>query len=214
MLQIDIKNKSYKDKAVLENISISLSKNGIYGVVGKNGEGKTTLFKCIMGLISFKGSINHATESALHGKIAWCPTEPLIYDELTANEFTVFYQELLNIEKIDFQMFDVPQDKLIKEFSTGMKKKAYLNAVLQKKYSVYVFDEPFNGLDLESNYLLMNYIKEVAKNSIVFISSHILEILYKDCDKIFLLKNKKIKEFDKKDFLEIEKELFSEIKFI
>ena len=58
MLQIDIKNKSYKDKTVLENISISLSKNGIYGVVGKNGEGKTTLFRCIMGLISFKGSIN------------------------------------------------------------------------------------------------------------------------------------------------------------
>jgi ABC-2 type transport system ATP-binding protein len=92
-----------------------------------------------------------------------------------------------------------------------MKKKAYLNAVLQKKYAIYVFDEPFNGLDLESNYILMAYIKEIAKDSIVFISSHILELLYKDCDCIFLLKDKKIKGFDKNDFPEIEKELFSPI---
>lgn len=212
MLQIDIKNKFYKDKIVLENISISISKNGIYGVVGKNGEGKTTLFRCIIGLTSFAGSINHAKELSLHGKIAWCPTEPLIYDELTAKEFATFYQELLNIENNDFLMFDVPQDKLIKEFSTGMKKKAYMNAVLQKTYSIYIFDEPFNGLDLESNYLLMNYIRKLSEKSIVFISSHILEILYKDCDKIFLLKNKRIKEFDKSDFIEIEKELFSTIK--
>ncbi|MNK91112.1 SkfA peptide export ATP-binding protein SkfE [compost metagenome] len=214
MFQIDIKNKSFKDKIVLENIWISLSKNGIYGVVGKNGEGKTTLFRCIMGLTSFDGSITHATEVSLHGKIAWCPTEPIIYNELTAKEFAVFYKELLKIQKNDFQMFDLPDDKLIKEFSTGMKKKAYLNAVLQKKYSVYVFDEPFNGLDLESNYFLMNYIRELSETSIVFISSHILELLYKDCDKIFLLKNKKIKEFDKSAFTEIEKELFSTIKVI
>lgn len=214
MFQIDIKNKSFKDKTVLENISISLSKNGIYGIVGKNGEGKTTLFRCIMGLTSFDGSITHATQVSLHGKIAWCPTEPITYNELTAKEFVIFYKELLNIQKNDFQLFDVPQNRLIKEFSTGMKKKAYLNAVLQKKYSIYVFDEPFNGLDLESNYLLMNYIKEIARDSIVFISSHILEILYKDCDKIFLLKSKKIKEFDKSAFTEIEKELFSTIKGI
>jgi ABC-2 type transport system ATP-binding protein len=214
MFQINIKNKSYKDKTVLENISISISKNGIYGVVGKNGEGKTTLFKSIMGLTSFEGSITYETGSSIQGKIAWCPTEPIIYDELTAKEFDIFYRQLLNIEKNDLPMFDVPQDKLIKEFSTGVKKKAYLNAVLQKKYLIYIFDEPFNGLDLESNYLLMNYIRELSKTSIIFISSHILEILYKDCDKIFLLKDKRTKEFHKSDFSEIEKEVFSTIKII
>ncbi|OXG01557.1 ABC-2 type transport system ATP-binding protein [Flavobacterium araucananum] len=208
MFKIDIKNKSYKNKTVLQNISISISKNGIYGVVGKNGEGKTTLFKCIMGLTAFDGSIAYATESSLHGKIAWCPTEPVIYDELTAKEFAIFYQELLNIESNNFQMFDVPQDKFIKEFSTGMKKKAYLNALLQKKYSIYVFDEPFNGLDLESNYLLMSYIRQLSKTSIVFISSHILESLYKDCDAIFVVKNTKIITFEKSQYPEIEEELF------
>ncbi|MCC9062626.1 ATP-binding cassette domain-containing protein [Flavobacterium piscisymbiosum] len=208
MFQIDIKNKSYKNKTVLENISISIPKSGIYGVVGKNGEGKTTLFRCIMGLTSFIGSIAHETENSFHGKIAWCPTEPVIYDELTAKEFAVFYQELLNIENSDFQMFDVPQDKLIKTFSTGMKKKAYMNAVFQKEYDIYIFDEPFNGLDLESNYVLMNYIRQLSKKSIVFICSHILETLYKDCDSIFLVKNTKIQEFEKFEYSMIEEELF------
>lgn len=208
MFQINIQNKSYKDKIVLENISISISENGIYGVVGKNGEGKTTLFRSIIGLTSFEGSIAHDTEISLQGKIAWCPTEPIIYDELTAKEFAIYYKELLNIEKNDFQMFDVPQDKLIKTFSTGMKKKAYMNAVFQKEYAIYIFDEPFNGLDLESNYLLMNYIRELSKTSIIFISSHILEILYKDCSKIFLVKDKKIKEFERAQFIKVEEELF------
>lgn len=89
-----------------------------------------------------------------------------------------------------------------------MKKKTYLNAVFQKEFSIYILDEPFNGLDLESNYLLMNYIRELSKRSIIFISSHILEILYKDCDKIFLLKSKNIQGFEKIHFSEIEKELF------
>ncbi|WP_406844936.1 ATP-binding cassette domain-containing protein [Flavobacterium soyae] len=208
MFQINIINKSYKDKTVLDDISISIPQNGIYGVIGKNGAGKTTLFRCIMGLTSFKGSILHKTESSLHGKIAWCPTEPVIYDELTAQEFAVFYQELLHIKNSVFQMFDVPQDKFIKEFSTGMKKKAYMNAVFQKTYAIYIFDEPFNGLDLESNYVLMNYIRQLSKSSIIFISSHILETLYKDCDRIFLVQNAKITEFEKFQYGEIEEKLF------
>lgn len=208
MFQINITNKFYKDKTVLEDISISITQNGIYGVIGKNGAGKTTLFRCIMGLASFKGSIIHKTESSLQGKIAWCPTEPVIYDELTANEFVVFYQELLHIQNNVFQMFDVPQDKFIKEFSTGMKKKAYMNALFQKTYTIYIFDEPFNGLDLESNYVLMNYIRQLSKSSIIFISSHILETLYKDCDRIFLVQNARITEFEKFQYGEIEQKLF------
>ncbi len=90
-----------------------------------------------------------------------------------------------------------------------MKKKAYLNAILQKEYSIYIFDEPFNGLDLESNYILMNYIKEISKTSIVFISSHILEILFKNCDSIFLINNQNIEEFSQEQFSSIEEKLFS-----
>lgn len=209
MLKIHIRQKAFGSKIILQDIDLTISNNGIYGVVGKNGQGKTTFFKCIMGLTNFRGTISHENCLLRNSDIAFIPTEVPIYNELTTIEFSNFYKELLNLEKgnkSDF--FDVPNNKLIKTFSTGMKKKAYLNAVFQKKYMVYIFDEPFNGLDLESNYVLMNYIKEIAKDSIVFISSHILEILYKDCDSIFLLKNTEIREFYVSQYSSIENELF------
>lgn len=209
MLQINIKKKAFGNKIVLQDINLSISGNGIYGVVGKNGEGKTTFFKIITTLLDFQGAISYENKPIKHKDIAFFPTEVPLYDELTANEFSDFYRELLNLKTENKQnLFDVPQDKLIKTFSTGMKKKAYMNAVFQKEYPIYIFDEPFNGLDLESNYLLMNYIRELSKNSIILISSHILEILYKDCNKIILIKNTAIKEFEKQEFLKIEDELF------
>ncbi|MBO9583126.1 MAG: ABC transporter ATP-binding protein [Flavobacterium sp.] len=210
MLKISIKEKSFGKKIILQDVDLHILESGIYGIVGKNGEGKTTLFKCIVGLTNFQGKIVYNNFPLKNNDIAFIPTEVPIYNELTANEFSVFYKELLDLKtthKID--LFDVPNNKLIKTFSTGMKKKAYMNAVFQKNYNVYIFDEPFNGLDLQSNYLLMNYIRELSKISIVLISSHILEILYKDCDKIFLLKDKNVQAFEKKDFSQIEKKLFS-----
>ncbi len=210
MLDIEIQNKKYGQKVVLNNIRFSLKTNGIYGVIGKNGQGKTTFFKCIKDLTSYDGTISYKNKPVIQNEIAWCATEPLIYDELTALEFSEFYRNLLNIkEETTQKLFSIDEKKLVKEFSTGMKKKAYLNAILQKKYAIYIFDEPFNGLDLESNYILMNYIKEISKTSIVFISSHILEILFKNCDSIFLINNQNIKEFSKEQFSSIEEKLFS-----
>lgn len=209
MLQINIKNKSYGSKIILKDIDIKIDEAGIYGIIGKNGEGKTTFFKCIMSLSDFEGSVTKNEKPLIKNQIAWCPTESILYDELTASEFSEFYRRLLKIEKQETDLvFNIDNNRLIKTFSTGMKKKTYLNAVFQKEYAVYIFDEPFNGLDLESNYLLMNYIKNISKKSIVFISSHILESLYINCNKIFLVQNKGIKVFEKENFLQIENELF------
>lgn len=210
MLTIDILEKKYADKIILKNINLTIDNFGIYGIVGKNGQGKTTLFKCLTGLDKYLGKALFKNNKLSLQNVAWCPTEPQIYDDLTANEFYDFYKNLLDLKnEKSTPLFDVPNDKLIKEFSTGMKKKTYLNAVLQKKHSIYIFDEPFNGLDLESNYVLMNYIREISKTSIVFISSHILELLFKDCISIFLIKNTEVKLYQKNQFVEIEAELFN-----
>ncbi|MXO03334.1 ATP-binding cassette domain-containing protein [Flavobacterium sp. HBTb2-11-1] len=209
MLKIIINHKKYKDRTILENINISIDCPGIYGVIGKNGQGKTTLFKCMLSLESFNGNCFINEEKVVLKNAGWVPTEPPIYGELTAEEFYDFYAHLLDVKiKNNNRIFEVPNNQLIREFSTGMKKKTYLNAVFQKEFPIYILDEPFNGLDLESNYLLMNHIRTLSQKSIVLISSHILEILYKDCDKIFLLKNKSIFKFEKEKYSKIEKELF------
>lgn len=212
MLDISISKKEFGNKIILENINIEIHKNGIYGIVGKNGEGKTTLFKCILSLTSFEGKISFENKALKSQKIAWCPTEPALYEELTAKEFYDFYREITSKTSNNSKMiFDVTENQLIKNFSTGMKKKTYLNAVFQNEYPFYILDEPFNGLDLEANYILVQYLKEKSKSSIIFISSHILEILYTICESIFVIKDKKIMSFQKGNFQNIEEKLFDKI---
>ena len=209
MLDISISKKEFGSKIIFENINITIQENGIYGIVGKNGEGKTTLFKCMLSLTPFEGKISFKREVLKSQKIAWCPTEPALYEELTATEFYDFYRELTSSPSNNSRiLFDVTENQLIKNFSTGMKKKAYLNAVFQNEYPIYILDEPFNGLDLESNYILVQYLKEKSKSSIILISSHILEILYANCESIFVIKEKKIVNFQKGDFQKIEEKLF------
>lgn len=209
MLDISISKKEFDSKVIFENTIITIQENGIYGIVGKNGEGKTTLFKCMLSLTPFEGKISFKSEVLKTQKIAWCPTEPSLYEELTAAEFYDFYRELTSSTSNNSKMlFDVTENQLIKNFSTGMKKKTYLNAVFQNEYPIYTLDEPFNGLDLESNYILVQYLKEKSKSSIILISSHILEILYTNCESIFVIKDKNIVNFQKGDFQKIEEKLF------
>jgi ABC-2 type transport system ATP-binding protein len=209
MLDISITKKNFGSKTILENLALSIKDNGIYGFVGKNGQGKTTFFKCILSLTPFEGEITFNNNPLQLKEIAWCPTEPALYEELTANEFYGFYQELTNSKnKNSDLLFDVPGQQLLKDFSTGMKKKTYLNAVFQNDYPIYILDEPFNGLDVESNYMLMQFLKEKSKNSIILISSHILEILYANCKSIFVINNKGIEHFKKEIFDQVEESLF------
>lgn len=209
MIDVTIEKKAFGKQVVLQDVSFKIPENGIYGLVGKNGEGKTTLFRCLMGLEKYSGNcIIHGQESSLQS-IAWCPAEPFVYEELTAAEFYTFYSELLNLPKSDSKyLFDLPKDKLIREFSTGMKKKAYLNAVFQKEYDVYLLDEPFNGLDIESNYILMNFLKQKSKSSTIVISSHIMEILYANCQKIYVVNDRNVTSYEKESFEDIQKVLF------
>lgn len=209
MLNITIIKKKYSQNVVLQNATMNIPKAGIYGLVGKNGQGKTTLFKCILGLENYEGSCTFQDKKIDLRNVGWCPAEPMIYDELTAMEFVQFYKDLLNIkEKFTTNLFDVPNDRLIKEFSTGMKKKAYLNAVFQTNYEIYILDEPFNGLDLEANHQLMHYLTQKAKTSVVIISSHIMDILYNNCEQIFIVQNKGVAKFEKSNFDTIENTLF------
>ena len=123
MLDISISKKEFANKIILENINIEIHKNGIYGIVGKNGEGKTTLFKCMLSLTSFEGKISFENEALKSQKALWCPTEPALYEELTATEFYDFYRELTSSTSNNSKMlFDVTENQLIKNFSTGMKK--------------------------------------------------------------------------------------------
>ena len=98
----------------------------------------------------------------------------------------------------------------MEEFSTGMKKKLLLQSQIKQNKKVYILDEPFNGLDLETNKLLEVIIMLLnERGKTVFISSHILEPLLNVCTQVHYLKNKTIvKTFQREEFAAIEEELF------
>lgn len=209
MLDIQIAKISYskKEESILEDIAIHISKPGIYGVIGKNGAGKTTFFKSLLKHVKFKGRITLDNKDLVRGSILWCPTEPVLYFELTGKEFVDFFSQLTlgkKSEKQDY-FFKLPENEFIANYSTGMRKKIYLNALFIREYDLYILDEPFNGLDIESNLKVIKYLKEVSKSKIVFISSHVLESLFSFCNEIFLINEKKLKRFTSVEFEDIEK---------
>ena len=192
MLEVFITEKKYGKNIVLKDAAIHLSENGIYGFFGKNGQGKTTLFHCIMGFTEFQGKILFDGETLKSPDIAWLPTEPDMYEYLTGKEFIDFYAKNCGMKKLnpDNFLFEVNSANLIKEFSTGMKKKTYINAILQTTdYKIYVFDEPFNGLDIEANYRLLQHIRKLAETRIVLVSSHIIEIVLPYLKQCFFIDN-------------------------
>ena len=209
MLKIEIKSKTYSNDIVLKNLELEITEPGLYGLIGKNGQGKTTLFKCALGLEKYEGKSYLGKEKVSLINTAFCPAEPILYDELTTEEFNKFYAKLFMLEPSKDYLFDLPKDKLIKQFSTGMKKKTYLNALFQKDFLVYFLDEPFNGLDIEANYILLNYLKEKSKTSIIIISSHIIDVLYNNCKGIYMLKNNKTTYFNHLEFDQLEIAFFN-----
>ena len=167
MLNILIKEKRYSDKLILENIQFSIPQNGLYGVVGKNGVGKTTFFKCLCSLTPFKGEISYQQQFLTPQQIGFLPTEPYLYEHLTVEEFYKFYSLLLGIKPQNAMPFEVNKTLLIKELSTGMRKKVYFNAVLQKPYALYIFNEPFSGLDITSVLQIKKLLKKLSETHIV-----------------------------------------------
>ncbi len=198
MLEIKIKKAYYRNKNIIKDVDITLPKFGMYGFFGKNGSGKTTFLRTFTKTVSFEGEIRLNKSILSEKRVAWIPTEPFLYEYLTVKEFCEFYSFTMkeNSKQNDF-FFDIDNSKLLKDCSTGTKKKAYINAVFQfSNYDIYIFDEPFNGLDIESNYILLNKIIELSKENVVFISSHIIEIVEPYLTEKFFIDDSQVKKIE------------------
>ena len=139
-------------------------------------------------------------------------TEPFFFSKITGKEYIQFlansrHLKLSNIE--DKNIFNLPLNQYASTYSTGMKKKLALTAILLQENDAFILDEPFNGVDIQSNIVIAEIIKKLKKlNKTVIISSHIFSTLAETCDEIYLMKNGKIiKKVAKADFNNLEKEM-------
>jgi ABC-2 type transport system ATP-binding protein len=211
MIQIKGLSKSYGNNEVLKEINMEFSRGKVYGVVGENGAGKTTLFKCIAGLESYNGEILSDVQP-LKNHLGLLLTDPFFFSKITGKEYIRLLcnaRDKKNINVDQKNIFDLPLSQYASTYSTGMKKKLAITAILLQENEYFILDEPFNGVDIQSNIVLTEIIlklKELDKT--VLLSSHIFSTLSDTCDEIHLLrKGEQIKSVQKVNFKTLEQEM-------
>lgn len=195
MIQINSISKRYGQRLVLDQVTMDLEIGNVYGLVGENGAGKTTLFKCITGLESCVGDVSSDWD-ILKNHTGFLPTTLYFFPFMTGAEYIhlLCQARKISIENIeDKNVFDLPLDQYAVTYSTGMQKKLALMAILLQENDFFILDEPFNGVDIQSNMLIIDIIKKLKSlNKTVLISSHIFSTLSDTCDIIYHLKEGKI----------------------
>jgi ABC-2 type transport system ATP-binding protein len=211
MIEVAILTKNYGTKQVLKNINLTFSEGKVYGIVGENGAGKTTLFRCIAGIEDYEGKIN-SDLMPLKNHLGLLLTEPYFFSKITGKEYIQLLcnareKKIGDIE--DRNIFGLPLNQYASTYSTGMKKKLAITAILLQNNKYYILDEPFNGVDIQSNAIITGIIHKLkGLNKVVIISSHIFSTLSATCDEIHLLKNAEfIKTVKKEDFSKLEAEM-------
>lgn len=204
----------YNQTNVIDSLNLILQNNAVHGVVGLNGAGKTTLFNTIFGLKKLRqGSILYNGEEISKKNISYLPTENYFFYNITGREYLALFQNpSFDIDKWN-ELFKLPLNQIIEEYSTGMKKKLALMGILKQDKPIILLDEPFNGLDVEMSrivHLMILRLKEIGKT--IIISSHIVETLTSLCDYMHYLESGKIKySCPKEEFAVLKQEIFEKI---
>ena len=211
MISIENLSKAFGSNRVINNLNISFEMGKVYGVVGKNGSGKTTLFRCLSGLEDYEGLIKSKFDN-LKNNLGFLQTNPFILKKITGREYLQLLSNARGINNGNFDkknIFELPLDLYATTYSTGMKKKLAFTGILVQKNSVFILDEPFNGVDIQSNMIIneiINRLKSLGKT--VIIASHVFSTLKETSDEIYLLEGGVFKEkYNKDGFGVLEKEM-------
>jgi ABC-2 type transport system ATP-binding protein len=192
MIKVTDLEKSYGDHKVLKGLNAQFEGGKVYGIVGVNGSGKSTFFECLAGLIPFNGHIE-SSWNPVKNHIGLLVTNPYFLSLMTGREYIQLICNASNVgvpKDEAFNIFDLPLNQYASSYSTGMKKKLALTALLLQKNEVFILDEPFNGVDIQSNILITEIVKRLKEaGRTLLISSHIFSSLREICDVIYHLDN-------------------------
>jgi ABC-2 type transport system ATP-binding protein len=225
MIHIENLLKVYKGSSVpaVNNISLSIDKGEIFGLLGTNGAGKTTTFSMLCGLFLptsgniFVKNMSVRTKMKDIKKITGVvPQNIALYPTLTGKENLMFFGRMYGIKKSilkDKVMHHLASlglenhaNKKTKQYSGGMKRRINLIAGLLHEPEILLLDEPAVGIDAHSRLEIMEYLKKVNQSGTTIVyTSHYLEEAEKFCSKIAVIDEGKIITEGKPDHL-IEKE--------
>ena len=205
-MNIVLKNytKKIKNNYVLKNISYEFNSGKIYGLIGKNGSGKTMLLKAMSSFLTptnghiYINNYDIYEKNYIPNNIGVSFSNPDFMQELSGYENLKYLSNIRKIigdeeikKAVSYVNLVDDIDKKVKEYSLGMKQKLELAQAFMEKPEILLLDEPFNGLDKESIKIVKNYLKN---NTIIIIATHYKEDIEEFCDIIVKLENGELKQ--------------------
>lgn len=202
--------KRYGETLAVKGVDLQVKAGEIFGFLGPNGAGKTTTIKMLVGLLRPSAGTARIggfdiQQEPLKAKalIGYAPDQPHLPEKLTASEFLSFIAGLYNLDaplaqrrgRELLRLFDLVEraDELIGGYSHGMRQKTALAAALLHNPRAFFLDEPTVGLDPRSASLIKTILREVAdRGTAVFMSTHILEIAERMCDRVAIINDGQI----------------------
>ena len=202
-LAIDRLPKQYQNKIAVDRISLRLN-TGIYGLLGANGAGKTTLMRMVCGILKpTSGTITFdgidVSEERYRSMLGYLPQDFGYYPEFTGEDFLLYMAALKGMRKPQARrktvellklvsLHDVAKKK-IKTYSGGMKQRLGIAQALLNQPKLLVLDEPTAGLDPKERVRFRDLIKDLGKDSIVLLSTHIVSDIEHIADDILMMKS-------------------------
>ena len=213
-MKLVIKNlkKSFDKKQVLKDINFEFEKGKIYGLLGRNGSGKTTLFNCLNEDLEIDSGEFFIEEDGKQRKmeaddIGYVLSTPNVPEFLTGREFLKFFIDInkkrIKKEKTIDEYFDFmkieneDRDRLLKDYSHGMKNKMQMLVNIIASPNVLLLDEPLTSFDVVVAEEMKQMLKEIKKDHIIIFSTHIMELALDLCDDIVILNKGILEEIDK-----------------
>ena len=204
-IRIEGLTKSYQDVVAVNNLSLTIPRGEFFSFLGPNGAGKTTTIKILSGLI--RPTAGRAVvagfdvqENPVEAKyrIGYIPDHPYLYEKLSGADFFRFVGDLFSVprplqeEKMEYY-FDLlsltpAADKLIENYSHGMRQKLVISASLMHDPEIIIVDEPMVGLDPQSTRTVKKLLKDMARaGATVFLSTHVLSVAEELADRIGII---------------------------
>ncbi|MGB6778040.1 MAG: ABC transporter ATP-binding protein [Planococcus citreus] len=211
ILEVENLTGGYTRKPVLKDVSFSIEKGELVGLIGLNGAGKSTTIKHIIGIMQPKSGtirLNGRTFAedidAYRSAFSYIPETPVLYEELTLREHLELTAMAYGLEQ---EVFEQRSAALLKEFrmekrlkwfpshfSKGMRQKVMIMSAFLVDPDLYIIDEPFVGLDpLGIKSLLDQMEQQKRSGASVLMSTHILSTAERYCDRIILLHNGRVR---------------------
>ena len=219
IVKVDHLSHRYTVQWAVKDISFEIPQRGIYGLLGSNGAGKSTMMNIICGVIKptegtvFIDGINAGEDPiAAKERIGFLPQKPPLYDDLTVEEYLTHTAEIRRVpdERVPAAVDEVLEicsiahfrKRLIKNLSGGYQQRVGIAQAIIHKPEIVIFDEPTNGLDPTQIVEIRQLIKDIAQDRTVILSTHILSEVQAICDHILMVEqgqlvfNGKMEEFN------------------